>query len=161
MTPPTKQINVRIPWELHLQLANHKARTGQDKSEVIRRGIEMVLSGHVPHPAADLAHEVATLRTQRAENEEISERIADLHPSPDDLNGAGSPRLSPPSAAPAPEVNLVHLPAWLQGKTGMPRSIMRRRVVGGAVTIDGEPCRELDVDPALLRGDVRLEGQPV
>lgn len=49
----TKQINVRLPLELHKALADHKVRTGEDKSDVIRRGIESVLGVPTSYRAED------------------------------------------------------------------------------------------------------------
>lgn len=48
----TKQINVRLPLELHKKLDEHKARTGEEKSDTIRRGLQLALGLGVETPPA-------------------------------------------------------------------------------------------------------------
>lgn len=81
----TKQLNVRLPVELHRALERHKELTGEDKSEVIRRGIELVLHAQPTTPAIDpepideLAGDLNTLREQKRENAaDVLERVRSL-----------------------------------------------------------------------------------
>jgi predicted DNA-binding protein len=48
----TKQINVRLPLELHKALDDHKVKTGEDKSDVVKRGIEWALDLRYVAPSA-------------------------------------------------------------------------------------------------------------
>lgn len=99
----TKQLNVRLPVELHKALDDHKTMTGEDKSDVIRRGIEQILGIETEYRATDHLN-----RLLRRSNER-------------------------PTAA-----ETVELAAWLSGRTGMPRALMRQRITRGRVTVDGE-----------------------
>lgn len=121
----TKQINVRLPVELHKALADHKVRTGEDKSDVIRRGIESILGIPETYRATDLVERV----------------VRDPRPT-----------------GPKPET--IELAAWLAGRLGMPRALMRQRIFHGRVTVDGEVFKGDRLEKARI-GDVALDGKHV
>jgi hypothetical protein len=118
----TKQINVRLPVELHSALAAHKKKTGEDKSEVIRRGIESALGLTGPQPVAE------------------------------------KPVAPPEPKEPKPET--VELAAWLSGRLGMPRVLMRRRISEKRVTVNGEVFTDDRLEKTRLL-DVAVDGEKI
>jgi tyrosyl-tRNA synthetase len=83
---------------------------------------------------------------------EAAERFRQLHAA----------RAVPDDARPVhlPEGDPVHLPALLVATLGVPSSSEARRLIAaGAVRLDGDPVRELDVPRARLGGKVLQRGR--
>ena len=73
------------------------------------------------------------------------------------IRDRGAPEDMPVAALPA---GIVHIPALLVDALGVPsRSEARRLITSGAVSVDGEPIRELDVDGTALDGRVLRAGK--
>jgi hypothetical protein len=142
-----KQLNVRIPIDLHDALGAHKERTGEEKSEVIRRGIELALG----QPSR-------------------KNGSAAIPPSPRSVDEAAAAQASPPaepehregsgSGVSTPEDH-VDLAAWLSERFDTPRALCRLRILAGHVLIDGRRWQEETVPAALLEQPVALDGRLV
>lgn len=144
----TRQINARIPTGLHLALAEHKERTGEEKSEVIRRGIEIVLG--------------VTSEDRMAESPPsapATEAVADSSPEGIASESRPSPAKDSAQVPDAPSGgSTVDIAAWLSGRTGIPKALCRRHVRSGRVVVDGRIYRE-DTAPAdYLLLPVTLDG---
>lgn len=139
----TRQINARIPVELHVALAEHKQATGEEKSDVIRRGIEWALGERapaVPPPAGSPAPEVSKASPEGIASESRS-------------SGTANDSVQEPAAPSGDD-----LPTWLSGRTGIPRALCRRHVKAGRVTVDGEVYVEETIQTDRLLHVVTLDG---
>lgn len=155
-----KQINVRIPEDLHQALADHKNATGEDKSDVVRRGIEMALNlepdvqpsqngaaadGVPPAPAP--ASE-PTSPTNGDVAAAAAESAGDHHAEPGHREGSGS------DDSTSDPVDLVE---WLAERTDLPRALLRARIGNGRLSVAGRTWHELHI-PAALLDQVELDG---
>ena len=128
----TKQINVRLPLDLHKLLDDHKVKTGEDKARVIIRGIGLALE----HPSD----------TGDTEQEAADRPAA----SP------GSPYAPKVPYVPTPDS--VETAAWISGRMGIPRALARRRLSEGRVVVGGEVYREERLEKDRL-GEVEVDGR--
>lgn len=131
----TKQINVRLPVELHKALDDHKVRTGEDKSDVIRRGVEIALARPgvgAAEPTTRLVDELNTMRAAKREN-----------------------------GTKPPKPGTADLAAYLARCTSTARVLMRSRISAGRVTVGGEVWTEQWLDRARLADPIAVDGVPV
>jgi hypothetical protein len=142
------QVNYRVPEELREAINARAVELDVDASELARRGLEAALT-------LDKGLFESTARTRRGKGVSgprkragrVSER-ATRPPSGDHHRVARS------------EVPLVNLPLALSMRTGMPKSVMERRVRDGRVSLNGEVVRDLQV-PLGLEDVLALDGERV
>lgn len=75
------------------------------------------------------------------------------------VSGPASAEKAPPAEARVAKVAMVHLPTWLQGKTGLPRAACRAMIHRGGVRVGGELATEFDLPVRDLERGVEISGR--
>lgn len=142
------QVNYRVPLELRDAIKARAGELGVEQSVLARKGLEAVLTLDKP-----LLGDTSSLRGRRRNGP-----TALHHSEPSGAAGPSERDRGKDPAASRSEDPTVDLSTVLSVRTGMPRSIMARRIREGRVSVNGMVVRDL-VIPALGPDDaVTLDG---
>lgn len=141
----TVQRNFRLPVELAGRLADVAAGRGVDQTSVVRGALERELGNRGGPPLGREPLDEAIGSSGRARASSRAPGLLERTEASNEVE----------------ESEPVDFAAVLAGVTGMPRSLLRRDIAQGRVTVDGEVVRELTLPVVPARGLVCWDGRPV